>query len=99
MSITKEHLEQLNQQSVNFQTAKFFADFITNDNTAGGIINDDGETINEPKFKEKWCPFWPILRAVLQIAKIFTDDKVDKIMDILIVGGDAVCNQNEDKKE
>jgi hypothetical protein len=43
------------------------------------------------KFKTKWCPIWPYVRVLLNIAKIFTNDRVDKVIDALLALGDEVC--------
>lgn len=40
---------------------------------------------------EKYCEAWPLIREALTIAKIFTPDKVDKIIDLIIAAGDNTC--------
>ena len=94
MNLSKENLQKLNKQSLNFETAKVFADFIKEDNTVGGIFPEGNtEKHDEVKFKEKWCKIWFFANPILNIAKLFTDDKVDAIIDALLVIGDKTCEK------
>ena len=45
---------------------------------------------------EKYCAVWKQLKIALIIAKMFTPDSVDKIIDEVIKAGDTTCGNNKD---
>ncbi|MGL5889221.1 MAG: hypothetical protein ACRC3B_05015 [Bacteroidia bacterium] len=76
--------------------AKTMADFLKSDNTVGGIFpkahDRNLDEVNEALFKDKFCKHWSVIRPVLNTAKIFTPEKIDRIIDKLIEVGDTLCN-------
>ncbi len=93
--LSQERLEELRANSLTLQDAKTVRDFVTEDATVGGIFpNVTDDNLGDPnveRFKEKYCSWWPIARILLSIAKIFTNEKVDKIIDGLLALGDEHC--------
>ena len=93
--INQQELEALKANSLSLENARVIADQIEKDLTVGGIFpNGNTADFTHPdieKFKAKWCPIWPYVRVLLNIAKIFTNDRVDKVIDALLALGDEVC--------
>jgi hypothetical protein len=93
--INQQELEALKANSLSLENARVIADQIEKDPTVGGIFpNGNTADFTHPdieKFKSKWCPIWPYVRVLLNIAKIFTNDRVDKVIDALLALGDEVC--------
>jgi hypothetical protein len=93
--INQQELEALKANSLSLENARVIADQIENDLTVGGIFpNGNNADFTHPdieKFKTKWCPIWPYVRVLLNIAKLFTNDRVDKVIDALLGLGDEVC--------
>lgn len=96
MSLSKEELELLKVNSLSVSNAKSVAEQIENDYTAGGIFpkgsEEDFSNPNMDKFKSKWCSWWKVAKILLTIAKIFTGDKGDKVIDALLSLGNENCN-------
>ncbi len=96
MSFTSKQLEQLADNSWNVSNAISLANQITADPTLGGVFpNGDKGDFSKPdtaKFNEKWCKWWKVAKVLLELAKTFTNDKIDKVIDATILLGDSVCN-------
>jgi hypothetical protein len=75
--------------------ARTMADFLKGDHSVGGIFprahEGNFEEVNESLFKIKFCKHWSVIKTVLGVAKIFTPDKVDLIIDRIIEVGDKLC--------
>ncbi len=99
MAITSKQLEQFSENSLNVSNAISLANQISSDLTVNGIFpNGDKGDFSNPdtkKFNEKWCKVWKVLSVLLGFAKTFTNDKVDKAIDALILLGDTVCKTKE----
>lgn len=89
-------------RKANLADAKIMADFIEQDNTVGGIFphglpgpGEHPETSRDVEaFKRKYDRrWWPVMRVVLKLAKIFTGEQVDRIIDALIALGDEVYSE------
>jgi hypothetical protein len=95
MSLTNAELELLKANSLSVANAQNMANNITNDMTVGGIFPkaNAGDLSNPDteKFKAKWCSWWPVAKILLKVAKAFTNDKADKVIDALLEVGDNVC--------
>lgn len=95
MKLTVNELETLKANSLSIRNAKDIAEQIDSDHTVGGIFPNaaTGDFTNPDiqKFKEKWCGWWPVARILLTLAKIFTGDKADKVIDAILKLGDTVC--------
>lgn len=95
MKLNSQELEKLEASSLNLSGAKTLADFLTIDPTAGGVFpNGNNGIFDNPdieRFKKKYCPWWPVARKLLMLAKIFTNDTIDRVIDALIELGDGVC--------
>ena len=53
-----------------------------------------GEITADGLLPEKYCAVWKQLRIGLIIAKMFTPDSADKIIDAIIKAGDATCGDD-----
>lgn len=95
MNFTTEQLELINKNSVNVSNAMRLARFIEDDFTVGGIFpnadSDDLSTVDERKFSQKWCKWWTVAEVLLKLAKAFTGDKGDKVIDAILELGNKVC--------
>lgn len=95
MKLSQQELEALKVNSLSIKDAKNMAEQIESDHTVGGLFPQgavgDFSNPDIAKFKDKWCPWWPIARILLTIAKVFTGDKGDKVIDALMKLGDTVC--------
>lgn len=95
MSLSKEDLQTLSTNSLSMAEARLLAKQLNKDRTAGGVFPNgalgDFSNPNVEVFKAKWCKAWPVVKKLLQIAKIFTPDLVDRLIDALIALGDANC--------
>lgn len=93
---TTEEMKSLTSNSLSLTNAKHFAQMIKSDLTIGGIFPNaylgDFSEINTEKFQSKFCGFWPLAKKLLSLAKVFTNDKIDTIIDKLIAFGDVNCN-------
>lgn len=49
------------------------------------ITEEDAE-----KWAQKFSDWWPVARQLLTIAKVFTNDKTDRVIDAIIRAGDAI---------
>lgn len=91
----KLELEILRTNSLSLENAKSIANQIDKDPTVGGLFpnanNGDFTTVNEAKFKSRWCFWWKVAKPLLKLAKIFTGNKVDAIIDNIIKVGDRLC--------
>lgn len=98
MAITSKQLEQFSENSLNVSNAISLANQISSDPTVNGIFpNGDKGDFSNPdtkKFNEKWCKVWKIAKVLLEFAKIFTNDKIDKVIDALIALGNSTCNSD-----
>lgn len=45
------------------------------------------------KWAEKFIDWWPVSRQLLTIAKIFTNDKTDAVIDAIIKAGDILAEK------
>ncbi len=95
MKLSSSELELLKSSSLNFQNAKVIGELINSDRTVGGIFmnagNGDFSNPDVDKFEAKYCAWWPLARILLTIAKVFTGEKTDKVIDELLKLGDRVC--------
>ncbi|MBK9419193.1 MAG: hypothetical protein IPN62_18410 [Flavobacteriales bacterium] len=84
--------DQFKAMGASFSDAKAIADLITNDPTVGGVFpKGDLANPDHAVFKAKWCSWWGVAKVLLQVAKVFTNDAGDKVIDKLIQVGDTVC--------
>lgn len=95
MTLTETELSTLKANSLSIQNAKEMAKLIDSDHTVGGIFpNGKNGDFSDPKieiFKSKWCGWWPVAKILLTIAKIFTGDNADKVIDEILKLGSNVC--------
>jgi hypothetical protein len=70
-------------------TAKQFTDLATPVSLA--TITQQAVTPND--LLDKFKAYWPVAKGALSTIKIFTGDQVDKIIDKIIEGGDAIVGQ------
>lgn len=95
MALSAQELEMLKANSLNLHNAKAIGDMINDDMTAGGIFaHGEEEDFSNPDieaFKNKYCGWWPIARILLNLAKIFTKKKGDRVLNEMIKLGDEVC--------
>ena len=88
-------LQELEANSQHLQNAKNLAQSIINDPTVGGIFpnaaNGDFSSPNIERFKGKFCSWWPLAKKLLKLAKVFTNSRIDAIIDQLIELGDSIC--------
>ncbi|TXI88286.1 MAG: hypothetical protein E6Q37_00460 [Crocinitomicaceae bacterium] len=95
MKLNQQELDVLKANSLSLTDVKQMAELIDSDHSIGGIFpngtNGDFSNADIEKFMNKWCSWWPIARILLTVAKAFTNDKVDKVIDALLKLGDSVC--------
>ncbi|HRI32940.1 MAG TPA: hypothetical protein PLD02_04240 [Saprospiraceae bacterium] len=94
MNLTESQMAILFSTGVNLKNAKVLADLISQDPTVGGIFPNGASgdlTPDEQKFKSKYCKWWNIVEPLLEMAKIFTPDKIDGVINILIELGNRLC--------
>ena len=95
MKLTAQELDFLKANSLNMANAKDMAELIKSDVTLGGIFPNaatgDFSNPNTKLFSEKWCAIWDWAKILLRLAKIFTNDKIDKVIDALLALGNKVC--------
>ncbi len=90
--MTNQTYTQFKDSGLTISDAKAIADLIKEDRTVGGVFPKGDLNNPDPAvFKAKWCPWWGVAKLLLEIAKIFTNDTTDKIIDKLIEYGDSVC--------
>lgn len=98
MSLSKNDLEILKANSLSVANAKAIAEQIESDSTVGGIFpHGNSGDFTDPdieKFKSKWCSWWDVARILLTLAKIFTGENADKVIDAILKLGDSVCNNS-----
>lgn len=92
----KLELEILRTNSLSLENAKSIANQIEKDPTVGGLFpnaeSGDFTTVDEVKFKSRWCFWWKVARPLLKLAKIFTGNKGDAIIDSIMKTGNVLCN-------
>lgn len=100
MKLGKEELNTLAANSLSMQNAKAIGMHIDEDHSVGGIFpNGKSGDFSNPdieKFKNKWCSWWPIAKILLNIAKVFTKEKGDKVLDALLELGNTVCVKDDE---
>lgn len=95
MSLSNAQLELLTKSGFNLKDVKEIALLIESDYTVKGIFPDAlDHNFSNPdieKFKDKWCAWWPVAKILLTIAKVFTKEVGDKVIDALLKLGDELC--------
>ncbi len=95
MKLSQNELAALEANSLSIKDAKEIGILIESDLTANGIFpnNSVSEDYSNPdieKFKSKWCTWWPVAQILLKIAKIFTKERGDKLIDEIIKLGNSL---------
>lgn len=94
MELTREELEKM-AANITMSDALSMAEILQNDPTAHGavVLDDDGEpvSINVERFNKKWCSWWFVAKIILKLAKKFTGDRIDRIIDKLLEFGNENC--------
>jgi len=98
--LNSSELESLKNNPEHVKSAKLIADQITKDPTSGGVFpkanEGNFEEVDHEIFKDKYCDWWPVIRILLIIAKIFTGKKGDKAINRTIEVGDEVCKNSDE---
>ena len=99
MRLEKHELDALQANSLSIRDARDISSLIDGDLSVNGIFpnnTEETEDFSNPdveKFKAKWCSWWPIAKILLHIAKIFTKERGDKVIDEMIELGNTVCKK------
>jgi hypothetical protein len=98
MVLTKNELETLKMNSLSISNAKDIANQIESDLTVGGIFpNAETGNFENPNieiFTQKWLWWWLAAKILLKLAKVFTGEKADKVIDKIILLGDSINIEN-----
>lgn len=95
MQINQQEMELLKGSMLNLESARIMAERIDSDYTVNGIFpegaTENYSVVNEEKFKKRFCSWWPVARILLILAKNFTNERGDLVIDALIAVGDRLC--------
>ena len=104
MQLEKHELDALQSNSLSIRDARDISELIDSDLSVNGIFPNNtaaAEDFTNPdieKFKAKWCSWWPIAKILLQIAKIFTKERGDQVIDEMIKLGNTVCREDREQR-
>ncbi|MEN8825793.1 MAG: hypothetical protein ABF273_05500 [Wenyingzhuangia sp.] len=95
MNLTTKEIEILKTNSLSLQNAQAIAIQLEKDPTVGGIfpnaLADDFSVVSEEKFKKKYCWWWKLAKILLTLAKVFTGNRGDQVIEQLIKLGNHIC--------
>lgn len=93
--MTNSELETLKANSLSLENARQIGLQLEKDPTASGVFpkgaEEDFSVVDEERFKDKWCTWWKLAKIILKIAKVFTGNKADKVIDNLLKVGNTIC--------
>ena len=104
MRLEKHELDALQSNSLSIRDARDISSLIDGDLSVNGIFpnnKEEAEDFTNPdieKFKDKWCSWWPIAKILLNIAKIFTKERGDKVINELLKLGNVVCPEDREQR-
>lgn len=96
MPLSSADLKVLTQNSLSIENAKLIGAQIAIDPTVKGIFpkgaSGDFSNPNVAKFKSVWCSWWSLASKLLDLAKLFQDDRTDDVIDALLALGKENCS-------